>query len=150
MSGRKRIRGGIPDAAPLSRGSAAFGVGGSGNVAALDTLRAMAKQPETLQVFFDELKRASGVDGHFDQAVRDLQVAFGDFDDIEYRARKIVGDMALALQASLLLRYGHPAVADAFCASRLGNSWGECVRNAARGGVDVAPILERATVKIGA
>lgn len=122
---------------------------GSGNVAALDTLRAMAKQPETLQVFFDELKRASGVDGHFDQAVRDLQVAFGDFDDIEYRARKIVGDMALALQASLLLRYGHPAVADAFCASRLGNSWGSVFGTLPRG-VDVAPILERATVKIGA
>ncbi len=122
---------------------------GSGNVAALDTLRAMAKQPETLQVFFDELKRASGVDGHFDQAVRDLQAAFGDFDDIEYRARKIVGDMALALQASLLLRYGHPAVADAFCASRLGNSWGSVFGTLPRG-VDVAPILERATVKIGA
>ena len=122
---------------------------GSGNVAALDTLRAMAKQPETLQVFFDELKRASGVDGHFDQAVRDLEAAFGDFDDIEYRARKIVGDMALALQASLLLRYGHPAVADAFCASRLGDSWGSVFGTLPRG-IDIAPILERATVKIGA
>jgi len=79
----------------------------------------------------------------------DLQAAFGDFDDIEYRARKIVGDMALALQASLLLRYGHPAVADAFCASRLGNSWGSVFGTLPRG-VDVAPILERATVKIGA
>ncbi len=122
---------------------------GSGNVAALDTLRAMAKQPETLQVFFDELKQASGVDARFDQTVRDLEVAFGDFDDIEYRARKIVGDMALALQASLLLRYGHPAVADAFCASRLGNSWGSVFGTLPRG-IDIAPILERATVKIGA
>src|SRR3546814_15610695 len=106
---------------------------GSGNVAALDTLRAMAKQPETLQVFFDELKRASGVDGHLDQAVRDLQAAFGDFDDIEYRARQIVGDMALALQASLLLCSGHPGVAAAFSASRHDNSWGTVVGTPTRG-----------------
>ena len=109
----------------------------------------MAKQPETLQVFFEELKEASGVDAHFDQAVRDLEATFGDFGDIEYRARKIVGDMALALQASLLLRYGHPAVADAFCASRLGSDWGSVFGTLPRG-IDIAPILERATVKIGA
>ena len=43
---------------------------------------------------------------------------------VESRARRIVERMALALQASLLVRHGDPAVADAFCASRLSGDWG--------------------------
>ncbi len=48
----------------------------------------------------------------------------GDIETIESRARRIVEKMAVALQASLLVRYGDPAVADAFCASRLSGDWG--------------------------
>jgi putative acyl-CoA dehydrogenase len=48
----------------------------------------------------------------------------GDIDTIQHRARRIVEKMALALQASLLVRYGDPAVTDAFCASRLSGDWG--------------------------
>ncbi|MFC7451181.1 acyl-CoA dehydrogenase family protein [Rhodococcus daqingensis] len=121
---------------------------GSGNVAALDTLRAMAKQPESLQAFFDELDTSAGADARLDAAVGRLKATFGDFDTLEHRARRIVGDMALALQGSLLVRYGHPAVADAFCASRLAGDWGS-VFGTLPTGVDTAAIIARATPKVG-
>ncbi len=121
---------------------------GSGNVAALDTLRAMAKQPESLQVFFDELDTAAGADTRLDTAVASLKNAFTDVDTIQYRARHVVGAMALVLQGSLLVRHGHPAVSDAFCVGRLTGEGGS-VFGILPPGIDVAPILERATVKLG-
>lgn len=121
---------------------------GSGNVAALDTLRAMAKQPETLQVFFEELDAAAGADDHLDAAIVRIKDSFGDFDSLQHRARRVVGDMALALQGSLLVRYGHPAVADAFTASRLAGDWGS-VFGTLPTGVDTAAIIARATPKVG-
>lgn len=121
---------------------------GSGNVAALDTLRAMTKQPETLQVFFEELDQAAGADDHLDAAIGRLKGSFGDLDTVQHRARRVVGDMALALQGSLLVRYGHPAVADAFTASRLAGDWGS-VFGTLPGGLDTAAIIARATPKVG-
>lgn len=121
---------------------------GSGNVAALDTLRAMAKQPETLGAFFDEVKRAGGADRHLDAAITRLEQQFGDFDTIQHRARRIVGDMAQVLQASLLVRYGHPAVADAFTISRLGGEHGD-VFGTLPTGIDSTAIIQRATPKTG-
>ncbi|MGW6379334.1 acyl-CoA dehydrogenase family protein [Rhodococcus sp. NPDC055112] len=121
---------------------------GSGNVAALDTLRAMAKQPESLQAFFDELDTSAGADARLDAAIAELKASFGDLDTLEHRARRVVGDMALALQGSLLVRYGHPAVSDAFCASRLAGDWGS-VFGTLPGGVDTAAIIARATPKVG-
>lgn len=120
---------------------------GSGNVAALDTLRAMAKQPETLTAFLDEVKRAAGADSHLDTAVRRLEGEFRDLDTIQHRARRIVGDMALILQGSLLLRFGHPAVAQAFTVSRLGRDRGD-VFGTLPDGLDLAAILERCTPKL--
>ncbi|OZC33632.1 acyl-CoA dehydrogenase family protein [Gordonia polyisoprenivorans] len=125
---------------------------GSGNVAALDVLRAIARQPETLGVFLDEVKRAGGADRHLDRAVADLESTFGaldpaDTDALQYRARRIVGDMAMVLQGSLLVRFGHPAVADAFTASRLGGERGDVFGTLAAG-IDTRSIIERATPKI--
>ncbi|WP_107654940.1 acyl-CoA dehydrogenase family protein [Nocardia suismassiliense] len=119
---------------------------GSGNVAALDTLRAMAKQPETLGAYFDEVKRAAGADAHLDAAITRLEGQFGDFHTIQHRARRIVGDMAQVLQASLLVRFGHPAVADAFTVSRLGGEHGD-VFGTLPTGIDSAAIIQRATPK---
>ena len=52
--------------------------------------------------------------------------------------------MALALQGSLLVRYGDPAVADAFCASRLRGDWGRAF-GTLPAGVDFGAIIERHT-----
>lgn len=121
---------------------------GSGNVAALDALRAIAREPETLDVFFEELALAAGADARFDEAHARLQKEFTSFDDLELRARRIVEQMALLLQGSLLLRHAPAAVADAFCASRLGGDRGS-VFGTLPSGLDLAPIIERAQVSLG-
>lgn len=121
---------------------------GSGNVAALDVLRAMAKEPQTVEAYFAEVDRAAGADPRMDAAVREVKSSLADLETIELRARRIVERMALTLQASLLLRHGHPAVADAFCATRLAGDWGTAFGTLPPG-LDLAPIIDRATPKLG-
>jgi putative acyl-CoA dehydrogenase len=119
---------------------------GSGNVSALDTLRAMATRPECIDVLFDELGRTAGQDPRLDTHVDELRPALGDLETIQYRARKVAEDISLALQGSLLVRYGHPAVAEAFLATRMGGAWGGAFGTMPTG-LDLASILERAMVK---
>jgi len=97
---------------------------GSGNVNALDVLRAMKREPESLLAFLEEVQQAGGIDPRFDDFVRKLEARLADGDEAEARARSIVELMAVALEASLLIRHGDPAVADAFCASRLDSNGG--------------------------
>ena len=120
---------------------------GSGNVAALDVLRAMASRPESLAVLIDEVELATGADPRLDRAVLALKDALVDVATLEHRARRVVEQMALLLQGSLLVRHGHPAVADAYCASRLGGDRGADY-GTLPAGVDTAAILERATPKV--
>jgi putative acyl-CoA dehydrogenase len=119
---------------------------GSGNVSALDTLRAMATRPECVDVLFDELSVAAGQDTRLDAHVATLRAALDDVETIQYRARRVAEDISLALQGMLLVRHGHPAVAEAFLASRLGGQWGSAFGTLPTG-LDLAPILERAMVK---
>ncbi len=97
---------------------------GSGNVQCLDVLRAMARKPQSLEAFFGEVAEGGGAEPRLDRFAAELREELSDLESIEYRARSIVERMALALQASLLIRYGDPAVADAFCASRLNGEEG--------------------------
>jgi putative acyl-CoA dehydrogenase len=97
---------------------------GSGNVNALDVLRAMAREPEAVTAFVDEIEEARGSDPRLDDAVDELKRQLSDQTDVEARARRIVELMAVALEASLLVRHGDPAVAEAFCASRLDSNGG--------------------------
>ena len=117
---------------------------GSGNVAALDVLRAIAREPAGLTAFLDECMLAAGADSRLDRHLAELEARLnggGELAD-EWRARRVVEDMGMALQASLLVRHGPPAVADLFCSARLGE------RGRAFGtvpaGIDVEPILARA------
>ena len=119
---------------------------GSGNVSALDTLRVIATRPECLEVLFDELSATTGLDRRLDAHVDGVREALGDLDTVEYRARKIAEDISLALQGSLLVRHGHPAVTEAFLASRLGRAWGGAFGTLPTG-LDLAPIIERAMIK---
>jgi putative acyl-CoA dehydrogenase len=118
---------------------------GSGNVAALDTLRAMVREPAAVDSFFAELDLAAGSDPRYDDALVGLQKEFSDTDQLEYRARHVVEQMAMLLQGGLLLRHGDPAVADAFVASRLARNWGVAYGTLPTG-VDTAAILARAAV----
>jgi putative acyl-CoA dehydrogenase len=96
---------------------------GSGNVQCLDVLRAMARSPESVDAFFAEVAEAAGADPRLDTYAASVREELSDLDAIEARARRVVERMALALQGSLLVRFGHPAVSDAFCASRLAGGW---------------------------
>ncbi len=118
---------------------------GSGNIAALDTLRAMARDPGAIETFFAELDLAAGQDARFDDALALLRKDFTDLQDLPFRARRLVERMALLLQGSLLLRHGASAVADAFVASRLGGDWGVAYGTLPVG-VDTGAILDRARV----
>ena len=119
---------------------------GSGNVSALDTLRAMATRPECVEVLFDELSTTAGQDGRLDAHVDGLRADLGDLETIGYRARKVAEDISLALQGSLLVRHGHPAVTDAFLATRMAGDWGGAFGTLPKG-LDLGPIIERALVK---
>ncbi|NYI03107.1 acyl-CoA dehydrogenase family protein [Allostreptomyces psammosilenae] len=92
---------------------------GSGNVTALDGLRAMAREPESVEAVLTEVDAAAGADRRLDAAARRLRVELGRREGLEARARRVAQAVVLALQGSLLVRFGHPAVADAFCGSRL-------------------------------
>jgi putative acyl-CoA dehydrogenase len=120
---------------------------GSGNVICLDVLRALHRSPETLDEFMAECRGAAGAEPALDDWVDALERELRDPDERETRARRLVERLALALQASLLVRYGDPAVADAFCASRLADD-----RDLAFGtlpaGVDAAAIVERHRPKL--
>ncbi|WP_432072600.1 acyl-CoA dehydrogenase family protein [Streptomyces wuyuanensis] len=97
---------------------------GSGNVNALDVLRALAREPESLEAFRAEIEEAAGADARLDEAWRTLRGELVLTADAELRARRLVERLALVLQASLLVRHAPPAVADAFCASRLAGDSG--------------------------
>ncbi len=117
---------------------------GSGNVAALDVLRALGREPEGLPAFLAECDLAAGADPRLDHHLAELKadLAALDPEDAQYRARSIVERMAIALQASLLVRNSPAAVADAFCAGRLeerGRVYGTLPK-----GVDAPAIVERA------
>ena len=119
---------------------------GSGNVSALDTLRAMATRPECVTVLFDELATTAGQDARLDVHVATLRSELENTDAIEYRARRVAEDISLALQGSLLMRHGHPAVAEAFLATRMAGNWGGAFGTLPTG-LDLSPILERCMVK---
>jgi putative acyl-CoA dehydrogenase len=118
---------------------------GSGNVIALDVLRAMGRSSDTLAAVSAEIELARGADGRFDDAVKRLHAELGDPDQLPFRARRIAGLLALCLQGSLLIRHSPAAVADAFCATRLGGDWG-AVLGTMPAGAGVDTIVERASI----
>jgi putative acyl-CoA dehydrogenase len=122
---------------------------GSGNVQCLDVLRAMVKTPESVEAFFIEVEQtgangsSSGAEAALAAATEDLKAELSsDLTTLESRARRVVEKMALVLQGSLLIRHGDPAVADAFCATRLGGNWGYAF-GTLPAGTDCARIIDR-------
>ena len=116
---------------------------GSGNVQCLDVLRAMVKCPASVEAFFAEVAEGAAAEPRLEAFTTSLREELpGDLETIESRARRIVEKMALALQASLLIRYGDEAVADAFCASRLSGDWGQAF-GTLPAGTDFGRIIDR-------
>jgi putative acyl-CoA dehydrogenase len=123
---------------------------GSGNVNALDVLRALAKEPEALDAWITEVGLARGGDARLDRAIDDtlalLGSMLGDPAALEVGARRLAGRMAAVLQGSLLVRFSPAEVADVFCASRLGTSY-DGTFGALDGG-DLRGIVDRATPQV--
>ncbi len=120
---------------------------GSGNVAALDVLRAMYKEPEGLAAFMGECRLAEGANAHLDHHLSELEqrVAGLTAEDPQWHARRVVEDLGMALQASLLVRHAPAAVSDAFCVSRLGGQAGRAY-GTLPAGIDAPAIVDRALV----
>jgi putative acyl-CoA dehydrogenase len=120
---------------------------GSGNVMALDVLRALLRTPAALEAFFAELSESAGADARLDAFVSSVRDQFTDGETLEVRARRVVESLALALEGSLLVRYAPAAVADAFCASRLGGDHG-LEYGTLPAGTDFSAIVERHTPRL--
>jgi putative acyl-CoA dehydrogenase len=96
-----------------------------------------------LDAFFAEAGQAAGADRRLDDHLSRLAKELASGSDLEAGARRLVEDMALALQGSLLVRYAPGPVADAFCASRLGGDGGLAFGTLPPG-LDHAAVVERA------
>jgi len=121
---------------------------GSGNVQCLDVLRAMSRNPQSVDAFFGEVDEARGADRRLDEFADSLRDELTDLEAIESRARRVVERMALALQGSVVVRFGDEAVADAFCASRLAGDWGRAF-GTLPAGTDFERIVARHTPALG-
>jgi putative acyl-CoA dehydrogenase len=120
---------------------------GSGNVNALDVLRALAKEPETLAAYVAEVAPAQGQNGHLAAAIRDVQAHLGDGANLEVVARRVVERLALIWQGALLVQHAPPAVAEAFCATRLGGLGGAALGTLPPT-TDFAAIVDRARLPV--
>jgi putative acyl-CoA dehydrogenase len=120
---------------------------GSGNVICLDVLRAIAREPDALAVLLAEIGLARGGDARLDRALDRLQQALAVTDEAEHRARHLVEQLALVTSAALLLRHAPAAVADAWCAARLGEEAGRQFGTLPTG-LDLSAICERARPRL--
>jgi putative acyl-CoA dehydrogenase len=116
---------------------------GSGNVNALDVLRAMAREPDAVEALRAEIALAAGNDARFDAATAELDGLLGGAD--EAGARRLVGRLHTVLAGSLLVRFARPEVADAYCATRLAGDWGSSY-GTLPSGVDTEAIVRAALV----
>jgi putative acyl-CoA dehydrogenase len=92
---------------------------GSGNVIALDVVRALARTPQGADAFMAEVELARGADARLDTAIDSLRDQLAALDDPEAGARRLVETMAVTWAASLAVRHGDAGVADAWIAGRV-------------------------------
>jgi putative acyl-CoA dehydrogenase len=116
---------------------------GSGNVQALDVLWALTHEPGVADALLGEFHRARGSNRSLDAAASDVAGLLASGIPDEGQARAFAGLAARTLCGSLLVRFAPPAVADAFCASRLGPRFSGAYGDLPPG-VDAALIVERA------
>ncbi len=116
---------------------------GSGNIQCLDVLRALGKDEGTRAALFAELSRGRGANALLDRDVERLRDELSNGEDLELRARRLVERLAVALQASLLVRAGNAAVAETWCQTRLGGERGQTF-GTLPAGAPVKALLERA------
>jgi putative acyl-CoA dehydrogenase len=125
---------------------------GSGNVIALDLLRAFRKGPGSIDALMQEVELAKGMDQRLDGAIEDARQKTAHLlaqeEEAEYLSRSAAEQLALALQGSLVVRHSPYFVAEAFLASRV-DGWGSGrVFGVLPSGVDCAAIIDRHRPKL--
>ena len=116
---------------------------GSGNVMALDVLRSMAREPDSVPALIAEIAAANGQDARLDAAISDIETDLSDLARHEGQARRLVERLATLWCASLLVRHAPHGVADAYIASRIEGGWTGAYGTLPRG-VDTAAIARMA------
>ncbi|HEY5210666.1 MAG TPA: isovaleryl-CoA dehydrogenase [Stellaceae bacterium] len=114
---------------------------GSGNIMALDVLRALQRTPDTVAALRAELEPARGTDRRYDRFVGQLETLLAGKPS-DAQARRLTEMLVLAVQGALLLQHAPAAVADAFCASRF-EGWSGAF-GTLPAGIDAAAIVARA------
>ena len=97
---------------------------GSGNVIALDVVRALAKSPQVADAFLAEIDLAAGGSAPLDQAAAELRDHLRVIENPEADARRLVELLAVTWGGSLAVRHGDAAVADAWVDSRIRHNYG--------------------------
>lgn len=120
---------------------------GSGNVISLDVLRSVAREPASVEAFFAELADAASSEPKLASVAEALKSELADTATLEIRARRIVEEMAIALQAALMVRHAPSAVAGAFIATRLEGDWGTCF-GTLPASVDSAALVRRVRTSV--
>ncbi len=118
---------------------------GASNVMALDVLRAISREPGSLEALWAEFKAARGADRRLDAHLETTETLLAQAREAD--ARRVATVLALALQGALLVRHAPPHVADAFCAGRLGDAPG-LAYGLLPDGLDEERIVARATPRL--
>jgi len=116
---------------------------GSGNVICLDVVRAIIKQPDTIQVFLNEIEKSEHENKYLQTAIHEIKKLLNNITNIETNARRLTELLAISLQAALLIQFSPNEIADSFCSSRLNKDWGYTYGTLPKG-VDINKILDRA------
>jgi putative acyl-CoA dehydrogenase len=111
---------------------------GTSNMMVLDVQRVLTREPKAIEPLLDEVRAAAGAEPRLIDAAAEIEELIK---TPERTGRRLVCAIALAMQGALLVRHAPPAVADAFCASRLGRDWAPTF-GTLPAGVDVASIIE--------
>jgi len=120
---------------------------GCGNIICLDLLRSLQKEPEAIGALLAAIQPTRGADRHLDAEIAQLNQMLRDPTEPEVRARRLMETLVLTLQGALLVQYAPPAVADAFCASRLGRDGGQAYGTLPPG-LPFEVIIERARPRL--
>jgi putative acyl-CoA dehydrogenase len=116
---------------------------GTSNMMVLDVQRVLTREPKAIEPLLDELRAAATAESRLTPAIAGIEKMISAPDRT---GRRLVCDIALAMQAALLVEHAPPAVADAFSASRLDHDWAPTF-GTLPAGADVAAIIEYARLR---
>jgi putative acyl-CoA dehydrogenase len=111
---------------------------GTSNMMVLDVQRVLTREPKAIEPLLDEVRAAATAEPRLARAIAGIETMISSPD---HAGRRLVSEVALAMQAALLVKYTPPAVADAFCASRLDRDWAPTF-GTLPAGADVSGIIE--------